>query len=130
MLEDTEQLDRKIAETQAERDTVIEMNKALIREHAVTGIAQDEFDRKARAYEERFKKTDTRLARLNEEKQDRILRVNGIRRFRDVLAKQAGAIDVWDEQAWNLLVRQVTVYHDGRVDFLFKGENTITVTMD
>ena len=31
-------LDTKIAAAQEEIDTVVEMNKALIREHAVTGV--------------------------------------------------------------------------------------------
>ena len=37
---------------------------------------------------------------------------------------------VWDEQAWRLLVTQVTIYNDGRAEFLFKGENRITVRLD
>ena len=40
---------------------------------------------------------------------------------------QAGPIDVWNEQAWCLLVTQVTVYADGSAEFLFRGENRITV---
>ena len=44
MLEDTATLDTKIAAAQEEIDTVVEMNKALIREHAVTGVPQEEFD--------------------------------------------------------------------------------------
>ena len=42
----------------------------------------------------------------------------------------ATSIAVWDEQAWRLLVTQVTVYKDGRAEFLFKGENRITVRLD
>ena len=40
---------------------------------------------------------------------------------------QAGTMDVWSEQAWRLLVTQVTVHADGSAEFLFKGENRITV---
>ena len=42
----------------------------------------------------------------------------------------AAAKDVWDEQAWRMLVTQVTVHADGTADFLFRGENRITVKMD
>ena len=64
MLEDTEVLDTKIAAAQEEIDTVVEMNKALIREHAVTGVPQEEFNQKAKSYDERFRKTDAKLNRL------------------------------------------------------------------
>ena len=36
-------------------------------------------------------------------------------------------IDGWDEQAWCLPVTQVTVYVNGSAEFLFRGENRITV---
>ena len=40
---------------------------------------------------------------------------------------EAGPIEVWDEQAWCLLVMHVTVYADGSAEFFFRGENRITV---
>ena len=55
MLEDTEVLDTKIAAAQEEIDTVVEMNKALIREHAVTGVPQEEFNQKAKSCDEQFR---------------------------------------------------------------------------
>jgi hypothetical protein len=36
-------------------------------------------------------------------------------------------LDDWDEQAWNLLVSQVTIREDGSAEFVFRGEITITV---
>lgn len=39
-------------------------------------------------------------------------------------------IAVWNEQAWNLLVTQMTIHADGSAEFLFRGENTITVRAD
>ena len=127
MLEDTTALDAKIAAAQEEIDTVVEMNKALIREHAVTGIEQAAFDQKAAAYDERFRKADAKLNRLKAEKQDRLMRVCSVKKYVENLRGQAGSIDVWNEQAWCLLVTQVTVHADGRAEFLFRGENTITV---
>ena len=46
------------------------------------------------------------------------------------LRGQAGPIEVWNEQAWCLLVTQVTVHVDGSAEFLFRGENRITVMAD
>ena len=103
------------------------MAKALIREHAVTGIQQAEFDQKAAAYDERFRKAEAKLNRLKAEKQDRLMRACSLKNYVENLRGQAGPIDVWNEQAWCLLVTQVTVHADGSAEFLFRGENRMTV---
>ena len=122
---------RKIAAAQEEIDTVVEMNKALIGEHAVTGVPQEEFNQKVKSNDERFRKTDAKLNRLKAEKQtekqDRLMRLCGVKKCVENLRDQAGPIEVWDEQVWCLLVMQITVYAYGRAEFLFKGENRITV---
>ena len=127
MLEDTTVLDAKIAATQEEIDTVVEMNKALIREHAAIGMEQAAFDRKAKELGERFRKADARVNRLKAEKQERMMRVCSVKKYVENLRSQAGFIDVWNEQAWCLLVTQVTIHADGSAEFLFRGENRITV---
>lgn len=127
MLEDTAALDTKIAAAQEEIDTVVEMNKALIREHAAIGMEQAAFDRKAKDLDERFRKADAKLNRLKAEKQDRLMRVCSVKKYVENLRGQAGPIEVWNEQAWCLLVTQVTVHADGSAEFLFRGENRITV---
>ena len=50
-----------------------------------------------------------------------------IRRFLALLDDQPVSLDAWDEQAWNLLVSQVTLRNDGSAEFVFRGEITITV---
>ena len=53
--------------------------------------------------------------------------VCSVKKYVENLRAQAGPIDVWNEQAWCLLVTQVTVHSDGSAEFLFRGENRITV---
>jgi hypothetical protein len=55
------------------------------------------------------------------------MRVCGVKKDVENLRGQAGPIEVWNEQAWYLLVTQVTVYADGSAEFLFRGENRMTV---
>ena len=81
MLEDTATLDMKIASAQEEIDTVVEMNKALIREHAATGMEKAAFDQKAATYDERFRKADAKVNRLKAEKQDRLTRVCSVKKY-------------------------------------------------
>ena len=50
------------------------------------------------------------------------MRVCSVKNYVENLRGQAGPIDVWNEQAWCLLV-----HADGSAEFLFRGENRITV---
>ena len=55
------------------------------------------------------------------------MRACGVKKYVENLRGQARPIDVWNEQAWCLLVTQVTVHVDGSAEFIFRGENRITV---
>ena len=77
--------------------------------------------------DERFRKADAKLNRLKAEKQDRLMRVCSVKKYVENLCGQARPIDIWNEQAWCLLVTQVTVRTDGSAEFLFRRENHITV---
>ena len=63
-LEDTSELDQAIEAPQNEIDTVIEQNRRLIREQAVTGMPTEEFDERTATLNERYKAADEKLAYL------------------------------------------------------------------
>lgn len=126
-LEDTSSLDREIMDTQTEINTVVELNRRLIREQAITGMDTIEFDERAAALNERYKTADEKHSRLNAEREEHLTRGKSIRRFLSVLDGQPQNLEAWDEQAWNLLVSQVTIRKDGSAEFVFRGEITITV---
>ena len=126
-LEDTSELDQAIEAPQNEIDTVIEQNRRLIREQAVTGMPTEEFDERTATLNERYKAADEKLTRLKAEREDHLTRGKGIRRFLSALDDQAQRLEDWDEQAWNLLVSRVIIQKDGSAEFIFRGEITITV---
>ena len=41
--------------------------------------------------------------------------------------RQPLVLEQWDEQLWNLLVEKAVVRSDASVEFVFKGERTVTV---
>ncbi|MBR2799786.1 MAG: hypothetical protein IKE04_02700 [Oscillospiraceae bacterium] len=83
---------------------------------AAKGTDRAEFNRKAAEYDERFRKAEARLARCAE-----------VRSFVNAIRKQPLVLQGWDEQLWKIMVSQMTVYSDGRVVFVFRGENMVTV---
>ena len=117
-LEDTSGLDQEIEATQKEIDSVIEQNRRLIREQAVTGMPTEEFDERTATLNERYKAADEKLTRLKAEREDHLTRGKGIRRFLSALDDQAQRLEDWDEQAWNLLVSRVIIQKDGSAEFI------------
>ena len=67
------------------------------------------------------------FARLKAGHENHLTRGKGIRRFLSALDGQPQSLEDWDEQAWNLLVSRVIIQRDGCVEFVFRGEITITV---
>ena len=126
-LEDTSLLDQKIAEATEEIDRVLQRNKALIREQAVTGMPTEEFDNIAAILNDQYRTAERRLTQLKEERDDHLSRSKEIRRFLETLEKQPSSLSDWNEQAWSLLVSRVTIRTDGSAVFLFRGEIEIMV---
>lgn len=90
----------------------------------------DAFSNKAAEYDERFKKADARLSKLQAERKEHLARSRSITAFAEGLLKQPLVLEQWDDQLWNLLVLKAVVSSDGTVAFTFKGENTITVRIE
>ena len=108
------------------------MNKALVREHAATGIPQEKCGQKAAAYECAVQEGRHEAYRLKTEKQDRPTRICSAKQYVEnprgpAERDQAGPVGVWSEQAWRLPATQAKVCATGSVDFLFRVENRITV---
>ncbi len=47
--------------------------------------------------------------------------------FIEELMRRELVLEQWDEQLWNLLVEKEVFRSDGSVEFVFKGEKTVTV---
>ena len=109
---------------------MVTLNNAFIRSHAAAGGDRDEFANKAAEYDERFKKADARLSKLQAERKEHLARSRSITAFAEGLLKQPLVLEQWDDQLWNLLVLIAVVATGGTVAFTFKGENTITVGID
>ena len=127
VLEDTAELDQAIADTQKEIDSIVEQNHRLIREQAAAGMDVKEFDERAAVLNGQYQSAEEKLSRLKAGREERLVRGKKIRGFLSALDGQPQNLDDWNEQAWNLLVSQVTIRTDGSAEFVFRGEITITV---
>ncbi len=123
MLSDTSALDAKIAAAEKEMREVTALNGVLLRSQtAVEGFAE-----KISEYNERYRKAEARLGRLQAERDERIRRSKAINMFIEELMQRELILEQWDEPLWNLLVEKAVVRTDGSVEFVFRGEKTVTV---
>ena len=123
MLSDTSALDAKIAAAEKEMQEVTVLNGALLRSQTTA----EDFAEKISEYKERYRKTEARLGRLQAERDEHISRSKAINMFIEELMQRELVLEQWDEQLWNLLVEKAVVRAAGSVEFVFKGERTVTV---
>ena len=90
----------------------------------------EEFKRQTADYDERYRKAEARLNRLQAERQDRLARSQAVKSFVDALLDQPLILTEWQDYLWNLLVQKMVIQADGTVEFTFKGENKVTVGME
>ncbi len=121
MLSDTSALDAKIAAAEKEMREIVTLNGALLRSQT------EDFADKIAEYNERYRKAEVRLEKLQAERSDRITRSKAINMFIEELMRRDCVLEQWDEQLWNLLLEKAFVRADGSVEFVFKGERTVTV---
>ena len=130
ILNDTTSLDAKISAVEDEIKEVVALNSAFIRSHSATGADNEGFTKKAAEYDERYKKAQARLVRLQTERKERLVRSRSIITFIEALLSRPLVMEQWDDQLWSLLVTKAVISADGSIAFTFKGENTITVRME
>ena len=68
MLADTTALDAKIQAAKKEMDDVVALNSAYIHSHNAIGENMEEFKQKTAEYDERFRKAEAKLNRLQAER--------------------------------------------------------------
>ena len=124
MLQDTSRYDARIERLEAEMSRIAVENRKLIQAEA-QGDIEGAGARALTALYDRYAAAQAKHDKLREERASRLQRCAEIQRFADGLDAMPGA--VWDEQAWNLLVKQVTVQKDGTVEFEFRNDSMVTV---
>ena len=126
MLADTAALDEKISALQKEMETVVALNSAFIHSHNAKGENLEGFKKTTDEYDERYRKAEARLEKLQAERRERLARCQAVKRFIEDMLKQPLVLERWEDQTWSLLVKQAVVSADGTIEFTFLGENKIT----
>ncbi len=126
-LTDCTELDNEITSLNGEISIVAELVKQCVKENATTAQSQETYEAKYNELVRRFEVAKAKLEKANAEKEKRLNRDKELRLFIGALKAQSAVMTEWSDKPWILLLEKATVFHDGRVAFLFKDGTEITV---
>lgn len=127
VLTNTMEIDDKIEELYSDVEIIEELMKKLIMENAIKAQDQEEFIQKYSKLESRYNKTVKTLKTLESERQRKEEQADAIGAFMFHLKESDEPIADFDERLWIQLVDKVVIYHDERIQFVFKGGTEVTI---
>ena len=125
----TDDIDRKAERIRSEQATVEGLVANLIQENATVKLDQTVYNSRLEEYTTRFDSLGERLNKLEEKKNRLKQQADIISRFiQDLKTLEEMPVD-FSPNLWNAFVEKLTIYPDGRAEFLFKNGAVITETI-
>lgn len=121
---DTSDLDRQEKKAILERNDCHAKLTACVRENAVRAVDQAEYRGRYEVLAQRFEAAKGKLARIEEQRQERRNRQHKIEAFVAVLRAREGLLAEFDEGLFNAVVESIMVGRDGALGFLFRDGST------
>lgn len=126
-LNDTAELDAKLAQANSEVEAAEKLIRACIQENSSAALPQEEYQKKYNGLAERCQRAYNKRDKLTQESERRKHRDSELRAFIATLEKQPLVLTEWDDLLWVLLVENAVVNRDGSVAFHFKDGTEISV---
>lgn len=127
LLDNTEEIDRAIAETNDEIEVVTGLTSNLIKENSAAAQDQVEYKKKYDRLCARYNRLLDKLSDLTKEKERKAAQKGSFRLFAEIYRRQSEVLDEWDEKVWTLTVDRVVVNKDRTLTFAFYSNQKITV---
>lgn len=100
--------------------------KSLVAERGKDGEESD-FLKKYEEINTRFNKTTLKISELKKEKENKQLKKNKLLSYIAFLKIEPDTLEVWNKQAWMVLVEEAVVNRDSSITFKFYDESEITI---
>jgi len=127
VLTDTADLDREQAKLQSEQAAVVGLIQECVEKNAHTALDQEEYLRRYGALLARYEAVKGGLARISDQRQERVAKRESILRFLNELRQRDSITEAFDEDLWNTTVETATVDCSGGIAFLFKNGTEIKI---
>ena len=120
-------LDAEIETLNDELQVISELVNQCVKENATTAQSQEEYAKKYNSLVKRYDKASKALQTATDEKNRKAERDRELRAFIGALKEQPLVVEEWSEDLWITLLNTATIYHDGRIVFLFKNGTEIEI---
>lgn len=125
----TDDIDRKTERIREEQAAIEGLVANLIQENATVKMDQTVFNSRLEEYTTRFDSLGEKLKKLEEKKNRLKQQTDIISRFiQDLKTLEEIPVD-FSPSLWNAFVEKLTIYPDGRAEFLFKNGAIVTETI-
>ncbi len=126
-LEDTSGIDKKIGKIDAELKSIADLISDLISKNSTQALSQTDYNEKYTELTKKYEKKLKAKTKLLSQKQDLEYRITEIKAYVEKLKSSESVISEWDDMLWMLLIEKATVYHNGKISFLFKDGTEVNV---
>ena len=124
---DCSKIEKKLDETSAEKEKVLEQLEKLISENKVKIQDQDEYDRKYAELEARYAELETKMERLEQSRTERELKADALGSFIFELGEMEDLDMEFSERCWNAVVDAAIVDRDWGITFKFNNGQEVWV---
>ena len=125
----TDDIDRKTERIREEQAAIEGLVANLIQENATVKMNQTVFNSRLEEYTTRFDSLGEKLKKLEEKKNRLKQQTDIISQFiQDLKTLEEIPVD-FSPSLWNAFVEKLTIYPDGRAEFLFKNGAIVTETI-
>ncbi|MEA4971517.1 MAG: recombinase family protein [Candidatus Pelethousia sp.] len=127
-LTDTADLDRELAKLQDEQNVVMGLIQKCVEENAHMTLDQTEYQQRYSTLLERYEAVKNGLARIADQRQERITKHGNVLRFLNTL-KNRNLLTEFDVTLWHIMVDTITVRSEQEVAFVFKDGTNLNWTV-
>ena len=120
-------LDVEIESLNTELEVISGMVNQCIKENSTSAIEQDEYTKKYNGFVKKYEKVSSALEKALEERKQRTTRDLDLRIFIVTLKEKPLVLEEWNDELWITLLESATVYHGGKIKFLFKNGAEIEI---
>ncbi len=122
-------IESQLAELQRESEVISGLMHKLIEENAGGTISVAEYEKNYEDYEERFDRVNEEYKTLRSLKVKRAFQVDVIECFMSEISWLGDLPISFSEKLWSALIDKVVIYHDERVEFVFKTGDKVAREM-
>ena len=120
LLTNTEALDNKIQELNAELIVIAELVEKLVKDNSKTNSSTDDYNSKYEEFKKRYEDTKTTLDNLNHERTRLEGQALKMRSFINRLQEFSDPLQNWNDHIWRLLIESATIHRNKTITFTLK----------